>query len=497
MSRFASVKDTFRMSLTNAMVISVCVTDAVCIAYNGSLMGSLNVMPSYTDYFDLTTATTAVNTCSTMIGGTLVGPYTSYFSDKYGRKACIYLSCVINIIGAVLSGAAQNIGMFIAGRMIIGIGVAFAQTGAATYVAETTPPRLRSFALGLYYSCWAIGSLLAASIAYGTAALEPSTWAWRIPTVLQSALPIMAMGILLVLPESPRWLAAQDRPEEALRVLSKVNEAPEDDAVVQIQYREIVDTIAFEKTEGRKYALAECVRTPPNRLRFILALSVAPLTMLSGSNIITYYFGSMLNAAGVTAPRTQLQINCILSLWQLVIAITGSALAEKAGRKVLALVSLSGCCIFFFMLSGLTKAYGTSTNTSGIYGTVACMFLFLGAYSIGMTPLTAIYPSEVLSYRMRATGLAWYGIASNLAGVVAAMAFPYMMEALGWKTYIANAGWNILFVAFVYFYWVETKGKTLEEIDILFDGEKHSDVPNLGELDGVKEITVHTKDLDV
>jgi Na+/melibiose symporter-like transporter len=145
------------------------------------------------------------------------------------------------------------------------------------------------------------------------------------------------------------------------------------------------------------------------------------------------------------------------------------------------------------MLGGLTLKYGESGNKSGTYGTVACIFLFLGSYAIGMTPLSAIYPPEVLSYNMRATGLAWYGLLSKCGGVIVAMCFPYMMNALGWKSYIANASWNILFIAFVYFYWVETKGLTLEEIDVLFDGEKHSDVPNLNDIDDSENTIVYTK----
>ena len=127
--------------------------EAVAIAYDGSLMGSLNVMPLYKNHCELTTAMTAVNTCATFLGAILVGPFTPAYTDKYSRRVGIHTACIIHIIGAILAGAAQNIGMLIAGCMIIGVGVVFAQTSAGTYVAETTPPKIRSFALGLYFSC--------------------------------------------------------------------------------------------------------------------------------------------------------------------------------------------------------------------------------------------------------------------------------------------------------------------------------------------------------
>ncbi|CAI0647229.1 unnamed protein product [Colletotrichum noveboracense] len=471
-----------RMSLSTALVVSVCVVDSVTIAYDGSLMGSLNVMASYQKYFELTTATTAVNTCATFLGAILIGPFTGMLIDWKGRKMGLYASGIVNIIGAIIAGAAVNIAMFIAGRLIIGIGVGLGQTAAGTYVAETTAPSIRSLALGLYFSCWAVGALLAAGISYGSSAHEPSNWAWRVPSILQAAPPLFVMILIYLAPESPRWLAFRDRRDEALQVLAKVNGADASDENVQMQFSEIVETLEYEKREGHALGIRGMVRKP-NRKRLLLALSVAPLAMLTGSNVITcpvhdltgdfrYYFGRMLSQAGVTDPTTQLQINVILSSWQLVVAITGSTLAEKLGRRVLALGSLGTCSIFFYLLAGLTAKYGTSGDKAGTYGTIACIFLFLGAYAFGITPLTAMYAPEVLSYNMRANGIAMQGILIKSCGVLVSMAFPYLMESIGWKTYIVNASWNILIWVYIYFQWVETKGLTLEEIDVLFDGQK-------------------------
>jgi MFS family permease len=208
----------------------------------------------------------------------------------------------------------------------------------------------------------------------------------------------------------------------------------------------------------------------------------------------------MLSNAGITDASTQLKINVILSAWQLVCALVGSTLAERLGRKWLASISTILATIFLFMLGafisfgsilsrtkfytdsstgGLTAAYGTSDNTSGVYGTVACIFLFLGAYSFGLTPLTVIYPPEVLNYSMRASGMGVYTIATKICGIFVTWVFPYMFNAIGWKTYIVNASWNILFILFVIFYWVETRNLTLEEVDEKIDGIKHADVPDL------------------
>ena len=203
----------------------------------------------------------------------------------------------------------------------------------------------------------------------------------------------------------------------------------------------------------------------------------------------------MLDQAGITNSTTQLQINVILSAWQLVVAISGSFLADRLGRRLLMLLSLGACTFFLFLLAGLTAKYGNTTDKSGTYGTVACIFLFLGAYSFGITPLTAMYAPEVLPFNMRANGTAVQGICIKASGVFVTIVFPYMFASLGWKTYIINASWNIIFWAYVYFQWVETKGRTLEEIDELFDKEKVSYTIHISAMKGLDDGVINGEDL--
>lgn len=244
-------------------------------------------MPAYSSYFDLNTTTKSLNTAITFVGAIPVALIAGPFINWKGRKTGIYVSATLQIIGAILQGAAQHIGMFIVGRFFIGAGSGFAQAAASTYVAETVPSRVRAFALGLYFTCWAVGSLLAAGVCYGTAQMVDSTWSWRIPSLLQAAPSIGAIVILFFLPESPRWLAYHDRTDQAIKVLADLHGSSRDDPLVQVQYREIMDTLEYEKTKGKSLSYMEIFKTAGNRRRLALATSIAPLTMLTGSNIIT------------------------------------------------------------------------------------------------------------------------------------------------------------------------------------------------------------------
>ncbi|KAF7348361.1 Hexose transporter protein [Mycena sanguinolenta] len=188
----------------------------------------------------------------------------------------------------------------------------------------------------------------------------------------------------------------------------------------------------------------------------------------------------MLDNAGITNTTTQLQINVILNAFCLVCSLVGTYFIDRLGRKPTAMISITSLTIFLFMVGALTKSYGTnSTNTSGIYATVAMIFLFQGSYSFGWTPLLYVYPPEVLNYSIRANGMGVMQLALNGTALMAVFAFPFALVAIGWKTYLINAAWDALEVPFVWWYWVETAGKTLEEIDELLDGVKHSTAPDV------------------
>jgi len=118
-------------------------------------------------------------------------------------------------------------------------------------------------------------------------------------------------------------------------------------------------------------------------------------------------------------------------------------------------------------------------SPSLVYGDVAVMFLFQGFYSIAWTPLLYLYPPEVMNYSIRANGLAVSSFSLNAFALVFVFIMPIGLNNIGWKMYMVNASWDIVIAGLIAVFWVETKGRTLEEIDALFEGEKHSDVPDV------------------
>lgn len=458
-------------SILIACLILVSAVDSVMVGYNSSLMGSLNVMPTYKSYFTLNTATTALQTAVSYSGGAFAALFAGILLDWRGRRETVFWACFGALVGGIIQGSAQNTGMFIAGRFIVGMGMGLAQTSAPTLVAETMPVCYRGFALGLYYACWGIGTLIASGVCYGTQSI-PSNWAWRIPSLLQAAPSLVAGLILLFVPESPRWLIAHNRHSEALQVLHIANAA--DEAETEMQYREIVDTIALEKKQH--ISLVQTLRRRENARRLFITTTFSVIVMLPGTNIVTFYFGDMLSNAGINSATTQLQINIVLTAWTLVVAIVSSWYTDKLGRKWLCSFSLVGQIVALFLLGALTKLYGSSSNNSGIYGTIAMIFLYNAFYAWGITPLTVLYPPEVLSYEIRAIGMSIYTFTTKLCGLFVAMVIPFGLKTMGYQFYFLNACFDILMVAFVALVWVETRGLSLEEVDGLFNMAKRNNI---------------------
>lgn len=123
-----------------ACLIMLSAVDSVLVGYDSSLMGSFNVMPSYISYFRLTTATKSLNTAISYVGGAVVCFISGRWTDWRGRREAIFWSALITLIGGIIQGAAQNVGMFLAGRLVVGFGMGLAQTSTPTLLAEVNVP---------------------------------------------------------------------------------------------------------------------------------------------------------------------------------------------------------------------------------------------------------------------------------------------------------------------------------------------------------------------
>ncbi|KAH8689437.1 MFS sugar transporter-like protein [Talaromyces proteolyticus] len=447
-----------RSSVLTLLVFLVVLVNSMTLGYDGNMMNSLMILPSFSDYMHFTTATQSLSSSIIWIGGAAIAPFGGPFVDKFGRKNGMLGAAVISFIGIALQGSSQNAAMFMVARFILGMGVGFGSIACPTYASEVAPTKYRAFLLGFYYDIWYFGGMIAALITYKTAELQ-SAWSWRLPSLLQAIPSILSVALLPFVPETPRWLVAQGKNEEALQALAIIiADGDVTNTEVNMTYSQIVGTIAYERENPASHGWLAAVKTPSNRRRTTLAISVALIGNLSGSAIASYWLGTMLSQAGISDTYSQLQINIALNVWCLACAGTGTLIADRVGRKMLAIGSLLFALVSLYLVGALTKC--------------EC------GYSFGWTTLLVMYPPEVLNFSLRANGMAIYTFMSNSASVFATFIMPFALNSIGWKTYMINASWDVLEVIFVALFWVETSKRSLEEIDELFEGEIHSSNDN-------------------
>ncbi|KAF4337910.1 hexose transporter [Fusarium beomiforme] len=472
--------------VTVMLLVATAAVYATTAGYDSALMSGINIIPSYTEFLNLDTTTRALNVSANFIGWGIASLTMGPVVNAIGRKNSILLALITKLFSIGLVTGSQNFAMFLSGRIILGLASGLSSIAGSTWLAETLPPKIRGLGLSITFSVYYVGALISAGITYRTAEI-PGEWSWRLPILLQSMFSLICIFCLLLTPESPRWLAYQDMPDEALKVIASiVAEGDPSNPEVRQQYQEMIDSREKERTEGKTASYVELFKTRTARRRVMLAISVAVIAMASGNNIASYFLGDILTNAGITNRTTQLQINIVLQSWCLVCAMIGTFLMDKAGRKTLCLFACVGMTILMFVIGALTKsempsldngtqadiftAFSSSQQQSGIYGTVASIFLFMGAYSVGITPITQLYPPEVLSYSIRTNGMAMWAGTIAIFAIGTTLVFPIALEAISWRLYFIIGAWDLLETIFVAVFWVETKGLSLEEIDELFEG---------------------------
>jgi MFS family permease len=129
----------------------------------------------------------------------------------------------------------------------------------------------------------------------------------------------------------------------------------------------------------------------------------------------------------------------------------------------------------------LSALYGDGSNRAASYANLAMIYLFSGAYAFAFNPLTFVYPVEIMNYTQRARGIAVGQMACYAFGFLNQYTTPIAMDHIGWRYYAVNAAWDVAICGIIYFWFVETKGLSLEEVDEIFDGVIHTDGVRIGD----------------
>jgi MFS family permease len=169
--------------------------------------------------------------------------------------------------------------------------------------------------------------------------------------------------------------------------------------------------------------------------------------------------------------KKQATINGGLTIWCFIISLLSAFLVDRVGRRVLFLFAGLGMLVSFTIWTACSAVYAKTGSQAAGSSVLAMIFLFYGTAGAAWPGLTVSYTVEILPYHIRAKGLTLCFVFTALSGVFNQYVNPVGLQALAWKFYFVYIAVLVIEVTTIYFFYVETKGPTLEEIAILFDGE--------------------------
>lgn len=400
--------------------------------------------------------------------GSLAGGKTS---DAIGRKWTIAFAVGVFQTGAAIMALSPSFGILIIGRLLAGVGIGFGVMIAPVYIAEISPAIARGSLTSFPEIFVNLGILFGYISDYVFSGL-PAHISWRVMLGV-GILPSVFIGFaLFVIPESPRWLVMQNRFEDAKSVLSKTMEG---ERQVEERLKEI--QLAAGLANAEKYEARSVWReiwnpSPPVRRMLITGCGIQCFQQVTGIDATVYYSPTIFKEAGIKGNNQLLAATVAVGFTKTLFILVAIFLIDKVGRKPLLYVSTIGMTTCMFGLC-LTLAL-IEDGQLGIALAILAVCGNVAFFSIGIGPICWVVSSEILPLRLRAQGSALGAVGSRVSSGVVTMSFLSVSRAITVSgTFFIFSVISAISVVFVHKCVPETKGKSLEEIEIMFQNEAH------------------------
>lgn len=398
--------------------------------------------------------------------GSLAGGRTS---DVIGRKWTMGLAAVIFQTGAAIMTFAPSFQILMVGRLLAGVGIGFGVMIAPVYIAEISPTVARGALTSFPEIFINLGILLGYISNYAFSSFPVHT-NWRIMLAV-GILPSVFIGFaLFIIPESPRWLVMKNRVEEARSVLLKTNE---NESEVEERLAEIQLAAGTGDAENHeeKAVWRELLKPSPSLRRMLVTgFGIQCFQQITGIDATVYYSPEILKGAGIEGNSNLLAATVAVGITKTVFILVAIFLIDKLGRKPLLYISTIGMTVCLFSL-GFTLTFLGSGNV-GIALAVLSVCGNVAFFSVGIGPVCWVLTSEIFPLRLRAQAAALGAVGNRVCSGLVAMSFLSVSDAITvGGTFFIFSVISALSVAFVYMFVPETKGKSLEQIGLLFQNE--------------------------
>ncbi|KAH8811344.1 general substrate transporter [Xylogone sp. PMI_703] len=438
--------------------------------YDGSMMNGLQTLSYWQNTFNHPSASTLGLLNAIFSVGQVVGlPLVPYLADHIGRKWTILVGSSLIFLGVVLQTVAINIGMFIAARFIIGLGIVYTQSCSPMLIAELSHPQYRARLTTIYNTLWYLGSIIASWTTYGTLKMH-SEWSWKAPSILQAFPSVIQLFFIWLVPESPRYHIVKGRHEVAKKIFQKYHGPASGQDFVESEYQEVFETMELER-QFASHGISELWATKGNRHRLLIVVTAGIFSQTAGSSLVSYYIFLVLDQIGITDSNTQLIINGCITIFNMLIATSMAFTVDHFGRRPLFLSATFGMCLAMTGWTIASQQNETKGTPAAGRAVIALIFVFNLFYNFAWSGLLIGYVVEISPFYLRSRYLTIL-----LLSVAAGLFFsnyvnPVALSNITWKWYLCYIIWLIIQCVVVYFFYIETKGHSLETTAICFEGE--------------------------
>ncbi|KAI9929516.1 hypothetical protein ASPWEDRAFT_110586 [Aspergillus wentii DTO 134E9] len=397
--------------------------------------------------------------------GCILGSILVFFIGEWlGRRKMLMAGGAIMVVGTIILATSSTVAQLIVGRIVTGVGNGMNSSSAPVYQSECSPANIRGTLLTLQGTMTILGLCIATWLDYGTSFTE-SSFQWRFPLAFQAVFAIFLILQVIGLPETPRWLMQNDRHEEARAVIASINDVDEHDEIVLRSLMDIESAIR-EDIHGDSVKFSEFFThgKVQNWRRLAIIIAIEIMMQFTGSNMINYYAPTVYESA----MNMSRNMSMILSGCTSIAYLLGSAiplfLMDKYGRRVLLMVSAGGLSLCFVLVAVLLSL----SKLNAAYGATAFIFIFQIFYGLGWLPVPWFYPSEISTQRLRSKSAAIASAFNWLSVFAVVKITPIAIQNIGWRVFIIFAILNFLWIPIVFFFFPETKGLELEDINLIF-----------------------------
>lgn len=369
-------------------------------------------------------------------------------SDQYGRKSGLFCAALLFAISSFGMGIAPDLEIFVLMRFLSGIGVGMASMLSPMYIAEISPAHVRGRNVAINQLTIVIGILITNLVNYKLSSLGEDSWRWMFGLGVVPSL-LFLIGIVW-LPESPRWLIAKGRLEEARAVLLRFGNS----TVVDKTMVEVVQSNKEASPISFKEVLHKSVRPA-----VVVGVTLAIFQQFCGINVVFNYTSTIFESIGASLDQ-QLFETVSIGIVNLLFTLVAMWQVDRLGRRPLMLIGSLGLAITYVVLAFLLQNPLSSVLVS------IFVLLSISVYATSLAPVTWVLISEIFPNRVRgmATSLAMVALWS--AYFILVFTFPILAEKLGtYGPFYLYASICVLGFVFVLRKVKETKGQTLEELE--------------------------------